>query len=158
MWLFLLVTPVQFIGGASFYRGAWNAIRARAINMDFLIALSTSVAYFYSVAVLFFPEALPVKVEERDVYFEVSAVIIAFVLLGKYLEELIKKRSSAAVRRLMDLRPATAHVVREGQEMDVLAESVMKSEVVIVRPGEKIPADGEAIVRAAGHRGLGCPP
>ncbi len=142
MWLFLLVTPVQFIGGWGFYKGAWNAIRTRAINMDFLIALGTSVAYFYSVAVLFFPEVLPVAVAERDVYFEVSAVIIAFVLLGKYMEELIKKRSSAAVRKLMDLKPATAHVVREGQEMEVPAESVMVDEVVVVKPGEKVPTDG----------------
>ena len=104
MWLFLLVTPVQFIGGWSFYVGAWNAIRTRSINMDLLIALGTTVAYFYSVAVLFFPSVLPVKVEERDVYFEVSAVIIAFVLLGKYMEEIIKKRSSAAVRKLLDLQ------------------------------------------------------
>ncbi|MHB0926472.1 MAG: heavy metal translocating P-type ATPase [Gallionellaceae bacterium] len=142
MWLFLLVTPVQFIGGWSFYKGAWNALRTRSINMDFLIALGTSVAYFYSVAVLFFPEVLPVKVEERDVYFEVSAVIIAFVLLGKYMEEIIKKRSSAAVRKLLDLRPAVARVIREGAEMEVPAESVMADETVVVRPGEKIPTDG----------------
>ncbi|MDX1251537.1 MAG: heavy metal translocating P-type ATPase [Gammaproteobacteria bacterium] len=142
MWLFILVTPVQFIGGWSFYKGAWSAIRTRSINMDFLIALGTSVAYFYSVAVLFFPEVLPVKVEERDVYFEVSAVIIAFVLLGKYMEEIIKKRSSAAVRKLLDLKPAVAHVVREGAEMEVPAESVMVDETVVVRPGEKIPTDG----------------
>ncbi len=145
VWLFLLVTPVQFIGGWSFYKGAWNAIRSRSINMDFLIALGTSVAYFYSVAVLFFPEVLPVKVEERNVYFEVSAVIIAFVLLGKYMEEIIKKHSSAAVRKLLDLKPATAHVVREGQEMEVPAESVAVGEVVIVRPGEKIPTDGKVV-------------
>ncbi|MDP2879306.1 MAG: YHS domain-containing protein, partial [Sulfuricella sp.] len=125
MWLFLLVTPVQFIGGWSFYKGAWNAIRTRTINMDFLIALGTSVAYFYSVAVVFFPDVLPVKVDEREVYFEVSAVIIAFVLLGKYMEEMIKKRSSAAVRKLMDLKPAQAHVLRDNTEMDVPAESVM---------------------------------
>lgn len=145
MWLFLLVTPVQFIGGWSFYKGAWNAIRSRSINMDFLIALGTTVAYFYSVAVLFFPEVLPVKVEERDVYFEVSAVIIAFVLLGKYMEEIIKKHSSAAVRKLLDLKPATAHVVRDGQEMEVPAETVMVEEVVVVRPGEKIPTDGSVV-------------
>jgi Cu+-exporting ATPase len=149
MWLFILVTPVQFIGGWSFYVGTWNAIKARTINMDTLIALGTSVAYFYSVAVIFFPEVLPVKVEERDVYFEVSAVIIAFVLLGKYMEEIIKKRSSAAVRKLMDLRPAQAHVVREGQEMEVPAESVMPDEIVIVRPGEKIPADGVVLEGAS---------
>lgn len=142
MWLFLLVTPVQFIGGWSFYKGAWNAIRSRSINMDFLIALGTSVAYFYSVAVLFFPEVLPVKVEERDVYFEVSAVIIAFVLLGKYMEELIKKKSSAAVRKLLDLKPATAHVIRDGVETEIPAESIMVGETVIVKPGEKIPTDG----------------
>ncbi len=143
MWLFLLVTPVQFIGGWSFYVGTWQAIKSRSINMDTLIALGTSVAYLYSVAVIFFPEVLPVKVEERDVYFEVSAVIIAFVLLGKYMEEMIKKRSSAAVRKLMDLKPATAHVLRDGQEMEVPAESVMVGETVIVKPGEKIPTDGE---------------
>ena len=142
MWLFLLVTPVQFIGGWGFYKGAWNAVRSRSINMDFLIALGTSVAYFYSVAVLFFPDVLPVKVEERDVYFEVSAVIIAFVLLGKYMEEIIKKRSSAAVRKLLDLRPAVARVIREGAEMEVPAESVMAGEIVVVRPGEKVPTDG----------------
>jgi len=142
MWLFLLVTPVQFIGGWGFYVGTWNAIRARSINMDTLIALGTTVAYLYSVAVLFFPEVLPVKVEERDVYFEVSAVIIAFVLLGKYMEEIIKKRSSAAVRKLLDLRPATATVVRDGAEMEVPVESVMVDETCVVRPGQKVPTDG----------------
>jgi Cu+-exporting ATPase len=142
MWLFILVTPVQFIGGWSFYVGSWNAIRTRTINMDSLIALGTTVAYVYSVAVIFFPDVLPVKVEERDVYFEVSAVIIAFVLLGKYMEEIMKKRSSAAVRKLMDLRPATARVIRDGAEVEVPAESVMVDEFVVVRPGEKIPTDG----------------
>ena len=143
IWLFLLVTPVQFIGGWSFYKGAWNAIRTRSINMDFLIALGTSVAYFYSVAVLFFPGVLPVKVAERDVYFEVSAVIIAFVLLGRYMEEIIKKKSSAAVRRLLDLKPAIAHVIRDGQEVDLAAENVMAGEFLVVKPGEKIPTDGD---------------
>jgi Cu+-exporting ATPase len=142
VWLFILVTPVQFIGGWSFYLGSWSAIRTRRINMDFLIALGTTTAYLYSVAVVFFPRVLPVEVEERNVYFEVSAVIIAFVLLGKYMEELIRKRSSAAVRKLMDLRPATARVVRGGVEMEVPAESVMIGDTVVVRPGEKIATDG----------------
>jgi len=149
MWLFLLVTPVQFIGGWSFYVGSWNALRSRSINMDLLIALGTTVAYLYSVAVLFFPEVLPVKVDERAVYFEVSAVIIAFVLLGKYMEEIIKKHSSAAVRKLLDLKPATAHVVRDGTEMEVPAESVMAGETVIVRPGERIATDGEVLEGAS---------
>ena len=85
------------------------------------------------------------KVDERDVYFEVSAVIIAFVLLGKYMEEIIKKRSSAAVRKLMDLRPATAHVIRDGAEMEIPAESIMVGEIVVVRPGESIPTDGDVL-------------
>ncbi|TBW07756.1 heavy metal translocating P-type ATPase [Azotobacter chroococcum subsp. isscasi] len=142
MWLFLLVTPVQFIGGWSFYKGAFNALRNRTINMDLLIALGTSVAYFYSVAVLFFPEVLPVKVDERAVYFEVSAVIIAFVLLGRYMEEIIKKHSSAAVRKLLDLKPATARVIRDGEETEIPADSVMVGETVVVRPGERIATDG----------------
>jgi P-type Cu+ transporter len=149
MWLFLLVTPIQFIGGWGFYVGAWNALSNRAINMDLLIAMGTSVAYFYSVAVVFFPDVLPVEVEERDVYFEVSAVIIAFVLLGKYMEEIIKKHSSAAVRKLLDLKPATAHVVRDGHEMEVPAESVMAGESVVVKPGEKVPTDGEVLEGAS---------
>jgi Cu+-exporting ATPase len=143
VWLFILVTPVQFIGGWSFYKGAWAALRSRSINMDLLIALGTTVAYFYSVAVVFAPDILPVKVEERDVYFEVSAVIIAFVLLGRYMEEIIKKRSSAAVRKLMDLRPAVAHVLRDGKEEEIPAEAIMAGEIVVVRPGERVPTDGE---------------
>ncbi|MCS3523900.1 heavy metal translocating P-type ATPase [Bradyrhizobium elkanii] len=149
VWLFILVTPVQFIGGWSFYVGSWQAIRTRTINMDFLIALGTTVAYAYSVAVVFAPNILPVKVEEREVYFEVSAVIIAFVLLGKYMEEIIKKRSSAAVRKLMDLRPAVAHVVRAGAEVEVPAESIMAGEILVVRPGDRIPTDGEVLEGAS---------
>ena len=145
MWLFILVTPVQFIGGWSFYKGAYNAVKNRMINMDFLIALGTSVAYVYSVIVIFAPDILPVKVSERDVYFEVSAVIIAFVLLGKYMEEIIKKKSSAAVRKLLDLKPQTARVIREGAEMEIPAEYVQLDDIVVVRPGEKIPADGVVI-------------
>ncbi|OGQ07038.1 MAG: copper-translocating P-type ATPase [Deltaproteobacteria bacterium RIFCSPLOWO2_12_FULL_40_28] len=145
IWLFILVTPVQFIGGWGFYQGAWNALKKKSVNMDLLIALGTSVAYIYSVIVIFVPDILPVKVEERDVYFEVSAVIIAFVLLGKYMEELIKKKSSAAIRRLMDLKPAMARVIRNGIEMEISAEQVMVGEILIIKPGEKIPTDGIVI-------------
>src|SRR6516165_9785222 len=149
VWLFILVTPVQFIGGWSFYVGSWQAIRTHKINMDFLIALGTTVAYAYSVVVVFAPNILPVKVEERAVYFEVSAVIIAFVLLGKYMEEIIKKRSSAAARKLMDLRPAVAHVVRGGAEVEVPAELIMAGEILVVRPGDRIPTDGEVLEGAS---------
>jgi len=144
-WLFVIVTPVQFIGGWGFYKGAWSAMRTRTMNMDVLVALGTSTAYVYSTFVVFWPSILPVSADERGVYFEVSAVIIAFVLVGKYMEEAIKTRSSAAVRKLMDLRPATASVIRDGQEMEVPAESVQAGEVVVVRPGGKIPTDGTVL-------------
>jgi len=145
VWMMILVTPVQFIGGWGFYRGAFQAVKHRTINMDFLVALGTSVAYFYSVIVVFFPRILQVPVDQRAVYFEVSAVIIAFVLLGKYMEDIIKRRSSAAVRKLMDLRPATATVVRDGQEMVVPADTIQIGETVVVHPGEKIPTDGKVV-------------
>lgn len=141
--LFFIVTPVQFIGGWTFYVGAYHAIKNRTANMDLLVSIGTLVAYFYSVVVLFFPGVLPVK--ERDVYFDVSAVIIAFVLLGKYMEEAIKRRSSAAVRKLLDLRPATARVVRDGIEKEIPADEVQVGDILVVRPGEKIPTDGIVI-------------
>ena len=113
--------------------------------MDLLVALGTSVAYFYSVIVVFAPDILPVKVDERQVYFEVSAIIIAFVLLGKYMEDIIKRKSSAAVRKLIDLRPATARVLRDSQEMEVPAETLEVGDLIVVRPGEKIPTDGDVV-------------
>ncbi|MEB3165067.1 MAG: heavy metal translocating P-type ATPase [Cyanobacteriota bacterium] len=145
LWMFLLATPVQIFGGWGFYAGAWAALRRRSLNMDVLIALGTSVAYLYSVVVVFAPHLLPVGIEERGVYFEVSAVVIAFVLMGRTMEELIKQRSSAAVRRLLDLQPASATVIRAGQEMTVPAEAVLRGDRVLVRPGERVPADGVVI-------------
>lgn len=139
-WLFLLTTPVQVVGGWTFYVGAYHSIRRGRANMDVLISVGTLTAYIYSVFVLIFPRALPVK--EKDVYFEVSAVIIAFVLLGKYMEDFIKKRSSAAIRKLLDLAPTMARVIREGVEVEIPAEEVEEGEIIVVRPGEKIPADG----------------
>jgi Cu+-exporting ATPase len=142
VWLFLLATPVQLIGGWSFYCGAWVALRRRVLNMDVLIALGTSVAYIYSVFVVFAPQLLPPGVDGRTVYFEVSVVVIAFVLLGKLMEETIKQRSSAAVRRLLDLQPSTAIVIRAGEELVVPVVQVQRGDVVVVRPGDKVPADG----------------
>ncbi|MBI4303234.1 MAG: cadmium-translocating P-type ATPase, partial [Chloroflexi bacterium] len=139
-WLFILTTPVQVIGGWTFYKGAYKAIKSKRMNMDFLIAMGTTTAYVYSLIVLFFPGLLPV--DDKNVYFEVSAVIIAFVLLGKVMEDWMRTRASAAVRRLMDLTPATARVIRDGQEVEIAAETVMVDEIVVVRPGEKIPTDG----------------
>jgi Cu+-exporting ATPase len=145
MWLFVLTTPVQFIGGWGFYKGAWAALRHRSLNMDVLVAMGTSVAYLYSVLVVFAPRWLPGAVDQRDVYFEVSAVVIAFVLIGKVMEESIKKRSSAAVRRLMDLRPATALVLRAGEEQRLPIEAVVAGDIVLVPPGASVPADGVVI-------------
>ncbi|MBI5332241.1 MAG: heavy metal translocating P-type ATPase [Candidatus Aenigmarchaeota archaeon] len=143
MWLFLITTPVQFIGGWTFYKGAYNALKNKSLNMDFLIAMGTLTAYIYSVFVIFLPGILPVQ--EKDVYFEVSAVIIAFVLLGKFMEDYMKKRTSAAVRKLLDLRPKTARVIRNNKEIEILAEEIMKGDIIIVKPGEKIPVDGVVI-------------
>ncbi|MBI5099822.1 MAG: heavy metal translocating P-type ATPase [Nitrospirae bacterium] len=152
VWLFIITTPIMIFGGKGFFVGAWHAVKDRVANMDLLIALGTSTAYIYSAFVVFFPKVLPV--EEKNVYFEVSAIIIAFVLLGKYMEEIIKKRSSAAIRKLLDLKPQTAKVLRKGsrgqgfegssveEEVEIPAESIMVEEIVIVRPGEKIPTDG----------------
>ena len=139
-WLFILTTPVQIIGGWSFYKGSITALKAGKGNMDVLIALGTSTAYLFSAFILFFPGVLPVK--EKDVYFEVSAVIIAFVLVGRFIEDYMRASTSAAVRKLMDLRPATARVIRDGQEVEIKAEEVCVAEIVVVRPGEKIPTDG----------------
>lgn len=139
-WLFIITTPIMIFGGKGFFVGAWHAIKNRSANMDLLIALGTSTAYLYSAFVVFLPGVLPV--DEKNVYFEVSAIIIAFVLLGKYMEEIIKKRSSAAIRKLLDLKPQTARVIRNGAEEEIAAEMVMVDEIVVVRPGEKIPTDG----------------
>ena len=143
VWLFIVTTPVMVFGGRDFFVGAWHAIKDRSANMDLLIALGTSTAYLYSAVVTFLPDILPVK--EKAVYYDVSAIIIAFVLLGKYMEEIIKKRSSAAVRKLLDLRPQTARVIRAGVEMDVPADTIQIDEIVVVRPGEKLPADGVVV-------------
>ncbi len=138
--LFIIVTPVQFIGGWTFYVGGYHAILRRTANMDLLISIGTLTAYLYSTVVLFFPDVIPG--EEKFVYFEVSAVIIAFVLLGKYMEEAIKKKSSSAVRKLLDLSPPMARVIRDDSEIEIPSNQVKLDDIMIVKPGEKIPTDG----------------
>ncbi|MDD5502897.1 MAG: heavy metal translocating P-type ATPase [Candidatus Thermoplasmatota archaeon] len=140
VWMFILTTPIIFVGGKGFYVGAIEALKQKRANMDLLISVGTLTAYAYSTIIVFFPKILPMK--ESNVYFDVAAIIIAFVLLGKYMEEIIKRRSSAAVRKLLDLRPETARVVRDGKEATIPAEKVEVGDTVVVRPGEKIPADG----------------
>jgi len=145
-WLFqlILATPVQFIIGFRFYRNAFFALRAMSPNMDVLIAMGTSAAYFYSVYNSFFQEMMP-GMKMKDLYFEASAVIITLILLGKYLEAVAKGKTSEAIKKLMGLQPKTARVIRNGQETDVAIEEVEVGEVIVVRPGEKIPVDGVVI-------------
>jgi P-type Cu+ transporter len=134
--LFALATPVQFYVGWQYYVGGYKALKNGSANMDVLIAMGSSAAYFYSVAVLLFPQL------GSTVYFETSALIITLIRLGKYLEAVAKGRTSSAIKALMGLRPKTARVIREGQEIDIPIEEVRVGDTVVVRPGEKIPVDG----------------
>jgi Cu+-exporting ATPase len=140
IWLeLLLATPVQVIIGARFYRAAWKALRARSGNMDVLVAMGTSTAYLYSIYLLI---TLGSNAAGK-LYFEASAVIITLILLGKYMEARAKRGTTAAIRQLMDLRPKTARVLRIGQEIELPVAQLIKGDLVIVRPGENIPVDGE---------------
>ncbi|MCE5250795.1 heavy metal translocating P-type ATPase [bacterium] len=136
-WLFfLLATPVQFYTGFGYYIGGFKSIRNRSANMDVLVALGSSTAYFYSLSLIMFP------VLGHHVYFETSALIITLIKLGKLLEAGAKGRASHAIRKLMDLTPSTAHIERDGSEFDIPADRVSPGDIVIVRPGERIPVDG----------------
>lgn len=141
IWLFLLATPVQFIAGWRYYKGTWNAIQSRSANMDTLIALGTSAAWSYSTIVTFNPSAFP----EGAVYFDTAAVIIALILLGKLFEDLAKGKASEAIRKLMGLQPQDATVIREGSEVAIPVEQVNVGDIIVVRPGERIPVDGEVV-------------
>ena len=141
-WLMLaLATPVQFYVGKDYYTGGWKALKHGAPNMDVLIAMGSSAAYFYSVAVLLAP-ILGVASISEHVYFETAAVIITLIRLGKYLEARAKGATSEAIWALMALRPKTATVERGGQELEVPIAQVQVGDVVVVRPGERIPVDG----------------
>jgi len=133
--MFALATPVQFYVGGQYYVGAYKALRNGSANMDVLIAMGSSVAYFYSIPVMlgFLP---------GHVYFETSAVIITLIKLGKFLEARAKGRTSEAIKKLMGLQAKTARVIREGQELEIPADDVLVGDLVLVRPGEKIPVDG----------------
>ncbi len=138
-WLmFVLATPVQFYVGWQYYVGGYKALRNGAANMDVLVALGSSVAYLYSIVVLlgFLP---------GHVYFETSAVIITLIRVGKFLEARAKGRTSEAIKKLMSLQAKTARIVRDGQEMEVPVDQVLVGDVVLVRPGEKIPVDGVVV-------------
>ncbi len=138
-WVLLfLATPVQFYVGRSYYVNAWKSIKNGAANMDVLVALGTSVAYFFSLLVMFgiFPGM---------VYFETAASIITLVRLGKYLETKAKSGAGDSIKKLLSLKPSKARVLRDGQEHEVDAENLLAGDLVVVRPGEKIPTDGVVV-------------
>lgn len=140
---FILATPVQFYIGWSFYKGAYRALRNKSANMDVLVALGTSAAYFYSVVegirVLINPDYVP------HLYFETSAVLITLILVGKLFEHLAKGRTTAAIKELLNLQAKEATVIRDGKEVKVPVEEVQVGESLLVKPGEKIPVDGKVI-------------
>ncbi len=146
-WLFLiLAAPVQFYTGWGFYTGGWKSIRSGSANMDVLVALGSSVAFFYSLAVLLLPHL------GSHVYFETSALIITLIKLGKLLEAKAKGQASSAIRKLMDLAPKVAHVEQEdGEILEVPVDKVRPGQTVLVRPGEYIPVDGVVI---SGHSSI----
>ncbi|MDK7471357.1 heavy metal translocating P-type ATPase [Bacillus paranthracis] len=138
-----LATPVQFIIGGQFYVGAYKALRNKSANMDVLVALGTSAAYFYSVYLSV--QSIGSSEHMTDLYFETSAVLITLIILGKLFEAKAKGRSSEAIKKLMGLQAKTATVVRDGTEMKILIEEVVAGDIVYVKPGEKIPVDGEIV-------------
>ncbi|WP_373988298.1 heavy metal translocating P-type ATPase [Duganella sp. BuS-21] len=140
----LLATPVQFWLGARFYRAGWLAARARSGNMDLLVAIGTSAAYGLSVFQLVAAGPMP------HLYFEASAVVITLVLLGKWLETRAKRQTAEAIRALQTLRPEAARVRRGGQDVDVAINQVGVGDIIVIRPGERIAADGE-ITEGASH-------
>jgi len=140
--LWALATPVQFWAGWRFYRGAWGALRHRTADMNTLIAVGTSAAYFYSVAAVLFPGLFTAAGVEPHLYFDTSALIIALILLGRYLETRARGQTSEAIKRLIGLNPKTAVVIRDGEEKEISVEDVQVGDIVIVRPGERVSVDG----------------
>lgn len=144
---FILATPVQFWLGYGFYRGTWSSLRMFMFNMDSLIAIGTSTAYIYSVINLATNVIKNKSLlgEVHNLYFEVAALLITFVLLGKWLESRAKGKTSDAIQKLMGLQAKTARIIKDGEVIDIPIENVVAGDTVIVRPGEKIPVDGKII-------------
>ena len=146
-WLqFVLATPVQFIFGARFYRAGWSAVRAGSANMDLLVALGTSAAYGLSLYLWWASPAGGMP----HLYFEAAAVVIALVRLGKYLESRAKRQTSSALRALQALRPTLALRLRDGHEEQVPISALQRDDVLVVKPGERFPADGQ-IIEGSSH-------
>lgn len=139
----IISTPVQFIIGFRFYKNAYYALRAKSANMDVLVAMGTTAAYFFSIYNAFFVPHAQSGMMMKELYFEASAVIITLILLGKYFEAVAKGKTSEAIKKLMGLQARTARVIRNGVEEDILVEDVEVGDIIVVRPGEKIPVDGK---------------
>lgn len=135
--IFVLATPVQFVVGWRFYRGALVALRGFSATMDTLIAIGTSAAYLYSAAATFWPGLFGTAL-----YYDTAAIIITFIVLGKWLEAIVKGKASEAIKKLIGLQPKTARVIKNNKEVEIPAEEVMPGDIVVIRPGEKIPVDG----------------
>ncbi|MGQ0561094.1 MAG: heavy metal translocating P-type ATPase [Gemmatimonadota bacterium] len=147
--LFALTSFVVLWAGRHFYTRAWAAFRHHSANMNTLIALGTGAAYVYSAIATFVPALFTTSGMAADVYYEAVIIIIALILLGNAFEARAQKQTSAALRRLADLQPKTARVLREGAEIDIPVESLHAGELVVVRPGERIPVDGTVIAGAS---------
>src|SRR5690606_37138559 len=145
----ILATPIVFVFGKRFFVGAWKQLKHKSANMDTLVAMSTGIAYVFSVFNLFFPEFWHRQGIHPHVYFESAGVVIAFVLLGKVLEERAKGNTSSALKKLIGMQPKTVTVVHEGgHQMEMPVTSVQVGTVILVKPGEKIAVDGEIL---SGH-------
>jgi P-type Cu+ transporter len=146
--LLILTTPVMMISGKRFFKPAWRLAAHFSTDMNTLIALGTGAAFFYSAFVVLFPQWLPSSVNPHNVYFDSAAIIIALILMGRTLEARAKHKTSEEIRRLMQLQPTIAHVIRENMEQDVPIADVVVGDIMIVRPGERLPVDG-IIVRGS---------
>ena len=135
--IFIVSTPIVWVAGFSIIKGAYFSLRNRKINMDVLVTTGVLAGWIYGAIGAFFP-----SIAGESGYLEVAVMILAFVLLGKYIEETIRRKSAASIRKLLELRPTTATVIRDGQEVEVSADELQEGDIIIVKPGEKIPTDG----------------
>ncbi len=145
----VLTTPVVFWCGGSFYRNGWKSLKRHTATMDTLIALGTSAAYLYSLFVTVFPKFFIAQGLIPHVYYEVAAIVITLILLGRLLENRARGQTSEAIRKLIGMQARDARVIRDGKEIDVPIAEVRINDVILVRPGEKIPVDGEVITGAS---------
>ncbi len=140
--LWALATPVQFWAGLRFYKGAWGALKHRTTDMNTLVAVGTSAAYFYSMLAVIFPGLFTGTEVELGLYFDTSAMIVALILLGRFLEARARGQTSEAIRKLVGLNPDSAVVIREGEEREIAVDEVQVGDLTLVRPGERVPVDG----------------